>query len=88
MSSAAIDAVLNYLCRHKSVGVFRLVDDVAKTKEVRQALRLEHAPAPGTQEWWRVYHAVMDAVRKLEAHKLVKYLSDAGVVNWTAGGCA
>ena len=87
MSSAVLVVVIRYLCRHKSVGIFRLVDDVAKTKEVRQALGLDHAPPPGTEEWWKAYRAVVDAVRRLEARGLARYLTSYGVVNWEGGGC-
>jgi len=80
-------AVAEYLCRHGSVGIFRLVDDVVKRSEVKQALKLASPPAPGSNEWWRAYHAVLDAVRALEREGLVKYLHSVGVVNWVVRRC-
>jgi len=80
-------AVARYLCRHRSVGMLRLVDDVAKHKEVLRALGLGYSPPPDTPEWWKTYRAVVDAVRTLEAKGLVKYIASIGVVNWEGRPC-
>jgi len=80
-------AVVEYLCRYGSVGIFRLVDDVLKIPGVRKALGLNAPPAPGSDGWWRAYSVIIEVVRALEAEGLAKYLPSVGVVNWTAGGC-
>jgi len=86
MSAVLIPAAVRYLCTYGSVGVFRLVDDLLKMPEVKAALGLKHAP-PGTDAWWRAYHAVLDVVRTLQAKGLVKYDASMGVVNWLGAKC-
>ncbi len=64
-----IDAVAAYLCRHRSVGLFRLTLDLTRRRldlfaEIGAAEAVKGAvapPTPGTETWWRA--AVREAVR-------------------------
>jgi len=88
MSDSRITAaVAAYLCRHRSVGILRLVDDLLKLPGVRKALKLSHPPAPDTPEWWRAYNAVTEAVRELAGAGAAEYLASVGVVNWRGPPC-
>jgi hypothetical protein len=91
-------AAARYLCRHLSVGLFRLVDDVIRDPSLLPVLAelgaaevvngVPAAPRPGTPGWWRAHSAVVDAVLYLEARGVAKYLPDVGVVNWAGRPCA
>jgi len=91
-------AVAKYLCRHLSVGMYRLVDDLLRDSSLLPAFAevgavevvggVPVAPRPGTAEWWRAYAAVRDAVLYLEARGVVKYLPKLEVVNWIAKPCS
>jgi hypothetical protein len=91
-------AAARYLCRHHSVGLYRLVDDLlkdssllpvfAETGAVEVVGGAPTAPRPGTPKWWKVYSAVRDAVLYLETRGVVKYLPKLEVVNWRGKPCA
>jgi hypothetical protein len=91
-------ATARYLCRHGSVGLYRLVDDLLKDADLLPVFAelgavevvngAPMAPRPGTQEWWRAYSAVKDAVLYLEARGVVKYLSQLEVANWIGRPCS
>ena len=90
-------AAARYLCQHRSVGPYRLVDDLlrdpnllpvfAEMGAVEVVDGAPAAPRPGTPEWWRAYSAVKDAVLYLEAKGVAKYLPKLGVVNWIGKPC-
>ncbi len=90
-------AAARYLCQRRSVGLYRLVDDLlkdpallpvfAEVGAVEVVNGVPAAPRPGTPEWWRAYSAVRDAALYLEARGVVKYLSKLEVVNWVAKPC-
>jgi hypothetical protein len=82
-----IEAVAEYLCRHKSVGLLRLTLDLARrrpelsaeigTVEVVKGAAVP--PTPGTDTWWRA--AVREAVFVLRERGLAQYVWEAEVVN-------
>ena len=90
-------AAARYLCQRRSVGLYRLVDDLLKDSSLLPVFAemgavevvggAPMAPRPGTPEWWRAHSAVRDAVLYLEARGVVKYLPKLEVVNWTGGPC-
>jgi hypothetical protein len=85
------------LCQHRSVGLYRLVDDLlrdpallpvfAELGAVEVVGGAPAAPRPGTPEWWRAYGAVRDAVLYLETRGVAKYLPKLEVVNWIGKPC-
>jgi hypothetical protein len=90
-------AAARYLCQHRSVGLYRLVNDLlrdpglfpvfAEIGAVEVVGGAPAAPRPDTAEWWTAYSAVRDAVLYLEARGVVKYLPKIEVVNWAGGPC-
>jgi hypothetical protein len=88
-----IEAVAEYLCRHKSVGLLRLTLDLTRRRldifaEIGAAEVVKGAvspPTPGTETWWRA--AVREAVYVLRERGLVQYVREAVVVNWTGSPC-
>ncbi len=84
-----IEAVAEYLCRHKSVGLLRLTLDLTRRRpelfaEIGAAEVVKGAaapPTPATDAWWRA--AVREAVYVLRERGLAQYVWDAEVVNWT-----
>ncbi len=90
-------AAARYLCQRRSVGLYRLVDDLLKDPALLPLFAelgavevvggAPAAPRPGTPEWWRAYGAVRDAVLYLEARGVVKYLPKLEVVNWVGRPC-
>jgi hypothetical protein len=44
-------------------------------------------PTPGTETWWRAVAAVREAVYALRERRLVQYVWEAEVVNWTGPPC-
>jgi hypothetical protein len=91
-------AAARYICYHRSVGLYRLVDDLlrdpsllpvfAEIGAVEVVGGVPVAPRPGTAEWWRAYSAVRDAVLYLEARGVVKYLPKLEVANWIGKPCS
>jgi len=80
-------AAAEYICRHYSVNIHRLVGYLLKRADVRRDLGLNRAPRPGSDDWRRAYNAVVATVKELEEEGLVKHLSYIGRVNWHADGC-
>ncbi len=88
-----VEAVAEYLCRHRSVGLFRLTLDLARRRldlfaEVGAVEVVKGAaapPTPGTETWWRA--AVRETVYALRQRGLVQYIKEAEVVNWTGPPC-
>ena len=90
-------AAARYLCQHRSVGMYRLVDDLLKDSSLLPVFAelgavvvvggAPAAPRPGTPEWWKAYSAVKDAVLYLEARGVVKYLPRFETVNWIGKPC-
>jgi hypothetical protein len=90
-------AAARYLCQRRSVGLYRLVNDLlrdpgllpvfAELGAVEVVGGVPAAPRPDTPEWWRAHSAVRDAVLYLEARGVAKYLPKLEVVNWTGGPC-
>jgi hypothetical protein len=82
-----IDAVAEYLCRHRSVGLLRLTLDLTRRRldlsaeigAVEVARNAVAPPTPDTETWRRA--AVREAVYTLRG--LVQYVQKAEVVNWT-----
>jgi hypothetical protein len=89
------EAVAAYLCRHRSVGLFRLTLDLTRRRldifaEVGAVEVVEGAvapPTPGTEAWWRAVAAVREAVYALRDKGLVQYVKEAEAVNWTGPPC-
>jgi len=90
-------ATARHLCQHRSVGLYRLVDDLLRDSSILPVFAevgavevvggAPAAPRPGTAEWWRAYGAVRDAVLYLETRGVAKYLPKLEVVNWVAKPC-
>lgn len=69
-------AAARYLCRHGSVGVYRLVDDLlrdvnllpvfAELSAVKVVGGIPTASRPEKQKWWTAYYAVSESVLYLE----------------------
>jgi hypothetical protein len=90
-----VEAVAEYLCRHKSVGLLRLILDLTRRRldlfaEIGAAEVMKGAvapPTPGTETWWRAVAAVREAVYALRERGLVQYVREAEVVSWTGPPC-
>jgi hypothetical protein len=90
-----VEAVAEYLCRHKSVGLLRLTLDLTRRRldifaEVGAVVVVKGAvssPTPGTDAWWIAVAAVREAVYALRDKGLVQYVGEAEVVNWTGPTC-
>ena len=90
-------AAARHLCQHRSVGLYRLVDDLLRDSALLPVFAglgavevvggAPMAPRPGTPEWWRAYSAVKDAVLYLETRGVAKYLSQLKVANWIGKPC-
>jgi hypothetical protein len=75
------EAVAAYLCRHRSVGLFRPTLDLGWNAEVGAVEVVKGAaapPAPGTETWRRA--AVREAVYALRHRRLVQHVGE--VVSW------
>ena len=89
-----IQAIAEYLCRHRSVGLLRLTLDIARRRldlfaEIGAVEVVKGAvapPTPGTDAWWRAVAAVREAVYTLRERGLVQYVREAEVVSWTWAG--
>jgi len=91
-------AAARQLCQHRSVGLYRLVNDLlrdpsllpvfAEMGAVEVVGGAPAAPRPGTREWWRAYSAMKDAVLYLEVRGVAKYLPKLEVVNWIGKPCS
>ena len=91
-------AAARYLCYHRSVGLYRLINDLLKDSSLLPVFAevgavevvggAPTAPRPGTAEWWRACGAVRDAVLYLEARGVAKYLPKLEVVNWIGRPCS
>jgi hypothetical protein len=87
-----IEAIAEYLCRHRSVGLLRLTLDLTRRRldlfaEIGAVEVVKGAvspPTPGTETWWI---AVREAVYALRERGLVQYVKEAEVVNWTGPPC-
>jgi hypothetical protein len=90
-----IEAIAEYLCRHRSVGLLRLTLDLSRRRlelfaEIGAVEVVKGAvapPTPGTEAWWRAVAAVREAVYALRERGLVQYVREAEVVNWTGPPC-
>jgi hypothetical protein len=89
------EAVAAYLCRHRSVGLFRLTLDLTRRRldlfaEIGAVEVMKGAaapPAPGTDAWWRAVAALREAVYALREKGLVQYVREAEVVSWIGPTC-
>jgi hypothetical protein len=90
-----VEAVAAYLCRHRSVGLLRLVLDLTRRRldlfaeigAVEVVKGSVFHPTPGTDAWWRAVAAVREAVYALRERGLVQYVKEAEAVNWTGPPC-
>jgi ABC-type Zn2+ transport system substrate-binding protein/surface adhesin len=88
-----VEAVAEYLCRHRSVGLLRLTLDLTRRRldlfaEVGAVEVVKGSvapPTPGTATWWRA--AAREAVYTLRERGLVQYVREAEVVSWTGPTC-
>jgi hypothetical protein len=88
-----VEAVAEYLCRHRSVGLLRLTLDLTRRRldlsaeigAVEVARDAVAPPTPDTETWRRA--AVREAVYVLRERGLVQYVREAEVVNWTGPPC-
>ena len=79
-----------YLCRHRSVGLLRLVLDLTRRRldlfaevgAVEVVRGVVSPPAPGTEAWWAAVAAVREAVHALRGRGLVQYVWEAEVASW------
>jgi hypothetical protein len=77
-----VDAVTEYLCCHRSVGLLRLTLDLTRRRldlfaEIGAVEVVKGAaapPTPGTETWWI---AVREAVYTLRERGLVQYVKEA-----------
>jgi hypothetical protein len=80
-----IEAVAQYLCRHKSVGLLRFTLDLTRHRldlfaEVGAVEVVKGAvapPTPGTDAWWRAVAAAREAVYALRKRGLAQYVREA-----------
>ena len=90
-----VNAVTEYLCRHRSVGLLRLTLDLMRRRldlfaEIGAVEVVKGVVAPptlGTDAWWRAVAAVREAVYALRERGLVQYVKEAEVVSWTGPPC-
>jgi hypothetical protein len=90
-----IEAIAEYLCRHRSVGLLRLTLDLTRRRldifaeigAAEVAKGVVAPPTPGTETWWRAVAAVRDAVYTLRERGLVQHVWEAEVVSWTGPTC-
>ncbi len=90
-----VEAVAEYLCRHKSVGLLRLTFDLTRRRldifaevgAVEVVKGVVAPPTPGTDAWWRAVVAVREAVYVLRERGLVQYVREAEVVSWIGPTC-
>jgi hypothetical protein len=90
-----VEAVAEYLCRHRSVGLLRLTLDLTRRRldifaeigAVEVVKGVVAPPTPGTDAWWRAVAAVREAVYALRERGLVQYVKEAEVVSWTGPPC-
>ncbi len=90
-----IEAIAEYLCRHRSVGLFRLTLDLARRRldifaeigAVEVDKGVVAPPTSGTETWWIAVAAVREAVYALRERGLVQYVWEAEVVNWAGPPC-
>jgi len=88
-----IQAIAEYLCRHRSVGLLRLTLDLTRRRldlfaEIGAVEAVKGAvapPTPGTDAWWRA--VVREAVYTLRERGLAQYVREAEVVNWVGPPC-
>jgi len=65
-----VETIAEYLCRHRSVGLFRLTLDVTRRRldlfaevgAVEVVKGVVSPPTPGTETWWWAVAAVREAV--------------------------
>jgi len=82
-----IEAVAEYLFRHKSVGLLRLTLNLTRRRpELFAEIGAEEVvksavapPTPGTDAWWRA--AVREAIYVLRERRLAQYVCEAEVVS-------
>jgi hypothetical protein len=75
-----VEAVAEYLCRHRCVRLLRLTLDLTRRRldifaEIGAAEVVKGAvspPTPGTERWWRAVAAVREAVYALRQRGLAQ----------------
>jgi hypothetical protein len=90
-----IEAIAEYLCRHRSVGLFRLTLDLTRHRpdlfaEIGAAEVVKGAvspPTPGTDAWWRAVAAVREPVYALRNRGLVQCVREAEVASRVGPTC-
>jgi len=90
-----IEAIAEYLCQHRGVGLLRLTLDLTRRRldlfaeigAVEVVRGVVAPPTPGTDAWWRAVAAVREAVYALRSRGLVQYVKEAEAVNWTGPPC-
>jgi hypothetical protein len=90
-----IEAIAEYLCRHRSVGLLRLTLDLTRRRPdlfaeigaVDVVKGVVAPPTPGIEAWWRAVAAVREAVCALRERGLVQYVWEAEVVSWVGPTC-
>ncbi len=90
-----VETVAEYLCRHRSVGLFRLTLDLTRRRldlfaeigAVEVDKGVVAPPTPGTETWWRAVAAVREAVYALRERGLAQYVREAEVVSWIGPPC-
>jgi len=73
-----VETVAEYLCRHRSVGLFHLTLDLTRRRLFAEIGAVEVVkgavapPTPGTDAWWRAVAAVREAVYVLRERGLAQ----------------
>ncbi len=84
-----VEAIAEYLCRHRSVGLLRLILDLTRRRlaevgAVDVVRDVVAPPTPGTETWCT---AVRETVYVLRDRGLVQYVREAEVVSWVGPLC-
>jgi hypothetical protein len=90
-----VEAIAEYLCQHRSVGLLRLTLDLTRRRldifaevgAVEVVKGVVAPPTPGADAWWIAVAAVREAVYALRERGLVQYVWKAEVVSWTGPTC-
>jgi len=90
-----IEAIAEYLCRHRSVGLLRLTLDLTRRRldifaeigAVEVVKGVVAPPTPGTETWWVAVATVREAAYALRERGLAQYVWETEVVNWTGPTC-
>jgi len=87
LDPALVEAVLDYACRRRTTGLYKLADDLMKDREARGLLGFKYTPKLGAPDWWRGLEVVKKAVEKMAEAGLLKFRKDQGFIERNAKAC-